>query len=746
LPLHALLLFAVAAPACSASKAEGTSEGVDTPAATAPIPSSARISEGAGEGTGHFEVQLTNGSLVVTHDAQPGKVLFATAAQGFLSAAVGREKVDSRRGCFVFEDRPTSTCGNPVVESFSQEGAAAVARGTLRDCGASFSIRFEERSARQLAFEARVEPTARARFDRVGLTYTTSKNESFYGFGHQYTYLDMKGRKLPIWSGEQGIGRGQQPISGSLSLVGGGCAGDWSTSYTAVPAYQTSEGRGLVLENEEYLTFDLTRDDTAKIEVWGPAVRGRVLQGEKGLDLLTSLTEYTGRMTPLPAWTQSGALLRVRGGSAAARAKLAEAKAAGARIAALWIEDWAGERETAFGLRMLWNWEVDRGLYPDWEQLVPSLAAEGVRVVIYLNPFLADAAGWQPARRNLYAEAKAQGLLVKKADGSVYAVGNGGFEAGMVDLTNPAARDFLADVMKAQLAVGVSGWMADFGEALPWDAQLASGVDARLYHNAYPYEWARLNRETIAAAGRESEVFFFNRSGNVRSPQQTRAFWLGDQNTTWDANDGMRTVLPGLLSGGLSGYTIDHADIGGWLSVTIPFIGFKRTKELQQRWLELGAFGALFRLHPTNKPDDNWQYDSDPETLRLFARMTRLFAALAPLRAGLMDEAASKGWPLVRHPFLHAGDDPRAWELTQQFNLGPDVMVAPVVDKGKTTVAAYLPAGEWVLVWNGSVYGSPSAGSSVTLPAPIGQPPLLVRKGSASGAALVDRMRAEGLL
>jgi alpha-glucosidase len=462
------------------------------------------------------------------------------------------------------------------------------------------------------------------------------------------------------------------------------------------------------------------------------------------LSALSALTEYTGRMAPLPAWTQGGALLRVRGGSTAARKALAAAQAAGAHIAALWIEDWEGERSTPFGYRMLWNWDVDRDLYPDWEQLVPEVNAQGVRVIIYFNPFLADPSGWS-ARRNLYAEAVQQKLLVTRADGSVYPVGNGGFSAGMVDLTNPDARTFLKDVMKAQLALGVSGWMADFGEALPYDATLFSGDDPRSFHNEYPYEWARLNREAIREAGREGDAIFFSRSGNARSPEQSMAFWIGDQNVTWDANDGIKTVIPALLSGGLSGYALDHIDTGGWLSVTYPIVGFTRSKELEQRWLELGAFGALYRLHHTNKPYDNWQYDSDAETLALFARMTRLFAALAPLRAKAMVEAANDGVPLLRHTWLNAPDDPVVLGLNEQFMIGPDILVAPVVDRGKTTVDAYLPAGQWVLAWTDASYGQAGAGQWVTLPAPIGQPPILVRRGSTDGATLLARLRDEGL-
>ncbi len=554
----------------------------------------------------------------------------------------------------------------------------------------------------------------------------------------------MKGRRLPIWAGEQGIGRGSQPITWALNRAAPGCGGNWTTTYTAVPFYLSTHGRGFALENAEYLVFDMTEKDRVTTEVWSNSVRGRIVTGGTPLDVLKNYTTWSGRMAPLPAWTQQGALLRTRGGSGEARKKLDAALAAGAKIAALWIEDWAGERETAFGLRMLWNWSPDPLLYPDWSQLVKEIHARGVRVMIYFNPFLADPAGWPGQRTNLYARAKAAGLLVTKVDGSIYPVGNGGFEAGLVDLSNPAAHKFIKKVMREQLALGVSGWMADFGEALPYDAHLHSG-DARTFHNQYPYEWAKLNREALQESGREGDALFFNRSGNARSPSQTMAFWIGDQNTTWDAHDGIKTVVPGLLSGGLSGYQLEHIDTGGWLSLALPAVGFARSKELEQRWLELGAFTALYRLHHTNRPDKNWQYDSDKETLALFARMTRLFAALGPYRNAVMEEGGKTGAPLIRHLLLHYGDDAAALQQNQEFLIGSDVLVAPVVDKGQTKVTVYLPAGKWVHAWSGKAYGRNGAGMNVTVDAPIGTPAFFLRSGSDGEKLVKSGLQKEGL-
>lgn len=56
-------------------------------------------------------------------------------------------------------------------------------------------------------------------FNRICLTYSSEKNERFFGFGEQFSHMDFKGRKVPIFVQEQGIGRGDQPITFAANLV-----------------------------------------------------------------------------------------------------------------------------------------------------------------------------------------------------------------------------------------------------------------------------------------------------------------------------------------------------------------------------------------------------------------------------------------------------------------------------------------------------------------------------------------------
>ena len=156
----------------------------------------------------------------------------------------------------------------------------------------------------------------------------------------------------------------------------------------------------------------------------------------------------------------------------------------------------------------------------------------------------------------------------------------------------------------AALGAGVSGWMADFSEYLPFDAELHDGVGMQR-HNEWPQLWAKVNHEAIQGSGFEEEVVFFMRAGATRSPSYCRLFWMGDQTTSWDSNDGLHSALLGQLSSGMSGWTISHSDVGGYTSLDLSKEGggrYARDKELLLRWLEMSTFAdAMLRTHQAGR-------------------------------------------------------------------------------------------------------------------------------------------------
>ncbi len=684
------------------------------------------------------------GSLIVRHQDMPDRVMWATVpGAAFAAAGQGRERVTESRGSFDIRDNPVRVCARQTVDTVTFNDDRASIQGTLEDAtgrnrvGYTFSL--ELRGDRQLAFDLSLSDTG---YNRSWLTYASEPDEHFFGFGEQFSFFDLKGRRVSVFVQEQGIGRGLQPITFLVNLVAG-AGGGWDTSYACVPHYITSKLRSLFLENSEYTVFDLREADRVQVRAFASRLHGRILQGVTPAQLIEEYTSCTGRMRPLPDWLMEGAVVGMQGGTGKVREAWAALKERETPVAAFWLQDWVGPRKTSIGKQLWWNWELDPAQYPGWDDLRRDLETEGIRLLTYVNPFLVDVSEKSGMRRNLFKEASEKGFLVRNRAGAPCLIPNTSFSAGLLDLSNPEACAWMKGVIREQvIGAGASGWMADFGEALPYDARLFSGKSAASFHNEYPEAWARLNREAIDATGHGQDFVFFTRSGYRSSPRHTTLCWLGDQLVTWDAHDGIKTAVTGLLSSGLSGFSLNHSDIGGYTTISAPFLKFRRSKELLLRWMELNAFTVVYRTHEGNQPDANAQFHSDAETLAQFDRFARVYKAWGFYRRQLVQEAARTGLPVVRHPFIHYPEDPNTHALSfQEFLVGSDLLVVPVLDPGRNAVEAYFPAGQWVHVWSGKTFGSPDKGVREKVEAPIGKPAVFYRAPSLTGPAFVEKLR-----
>ena len=693
-----------------------------------------------------FDIEAGSPSIqVFQHEVSDQPVWSTHSNQPLIEAARAEERVSYDRASFEIEDRVFGVCKQPNYLQLNQDQNALRISGEFTDCAdVTFELMFSVSSQKQLSFQAKL--SGNPDYNRIYLNYASEPDELFYGFGEQFVNFNLKGRRFPIWVEEQGHGRGKQPLTSLMKLIGaGGSAGTWYTTYSYVPYYVTNKSRSLYVRNYEYMVFDLEKKDRVRIEIFSNHIETTIIAGKDPLDIVNQFTNYTGRMQPLPEWTHQGVILRAFGGTEAVLKEVDEALEAGVALAGVWIEDWMGRRETLLGTRLWWNWEANKSVYEDWPGLVQSLRNRGIRVLIYFNPYLADVVDQQvDFERKYYREALSFNYLIKNPAGEPYTFGAGLFDGAIVDLSNPDARTFLKNLMQDQIAIGVSGWMADFGEAVPYDASLYSGEDPKTFHNKYPAEWAKLNREAIDESGAQGEVVTFHRSGNIKSPGYAPLFWTGDQLVTWDDNDGIKTVIPALTSSGLSGWSLSHSEVAGYLSINLGLLNYTRSKELFLRWPEISVFTAMLRTHSTIRPESNHQWNSDDETKRIFANYTQFFKALSPYRKVLMAEAALNGYPLIRHPILHYPDDPNVSTLTQQFMYGSNFWVAPVVDKGKRSVDVYLPAGDWVHLWSGNVYRS--SGERYRVASTPGEPAVFFQKSLNFGYELREILVKQGVI
>jgi alpha-glucosidase len=690
--------------------------------------------------TDNYRIVLSENhpQLCVIHIINNDTLLASAKDVPFLTAATGKETVEEHRGSFFVEDKLIETfIKAKITEAEKVSDKSIRIFGELSDKNESFTygLIFSEDSLGNLQFSAK---TGNKEINRLILSFSSHSSEHFSGLGEQFTHLQLKGHKLPVFISEQGIGRGKQPLTAGVNLVAKS-GGNAYTSYASMPWFVSSENYGFLLHNYAYSDFDFRADDFVQIKLFAGEIRARIFSGDDISEILEKKTLISGRMKALPEWTTSGAIIGMQGGTEKVREIYGKLKKLNAPIAGFWLQDWVGQRRTSFGKQLWWNWQLDTAHYPGWHKLKNDLLQDSVYLLSYVNPFLADVSENPKHTRNLYREAEAAGYLVKDRSGATYLIPNTDFSAAMIDLTNPEAVRWFKQVMQEELtSTGVKGWMADFGEALPYDAVLHEGNPKRL-HNKYPEMWAELNRTLIDSLEQSEEYTFFMRAAYTNSPKYAGLFWEGDQMVTWDKYDGLRSAVIGLQSSGISGMTINHSDIGGYTAITdFPF-NYVRSKELFMRWAEFAAFTPVFRTHEGNRPEENFQFYDDDEATKHFVRCAKIYQAWNFYLQELSTETEQKGLPIVRPLFMHYPDDPECRKLSwQQYLLGTELLIAPVTKKNADTKKIYLPRGQWTDIWTQKVYDS--KGEYIIKQFKSGEPPAFAKTGSETGEKIIRNL------
>ena len=483
-------------------------------------------------------------------------------------------------------------------------------------------------------------------------------------------------------------------------------------SYAPMPVFVTDQGRLFLFrtKSDGYAEFG-EREYLFSYDSCPESIL--LLHAEDYRTLGSLLAEQIPNRQYLPDWCCDGMILGIQGGTETILQKTFAMLDAGAKICGVWSQDWSGENRTAMGKQVWWNWEADESLYPGLKAAIAKLNERGVRFLAYINPYLVKDG-------NLYHFCRDKGYLITKEDGSVYHIRSTTFDAGMLDLTNPEAVCYIKEVLIKQnmLDLGVSGWMADFGEYLPVDCVLHDG-DPRQLHNEWPVLWAKINREAIEEYGSE-EILFFTRSGYLGAQTYAPIMWNGDQHTDLTKDYGMPCVMPASFSLGFSGLTLVHSDVGGFFS----FGKMKRDGELFTRWMEMCAFSPLMRSHESIRPWANAQFDAEG-VAHFTVKLTRVHAGLKPYIRHCIGQAR-QGIPAMRPDFWEEGSYAESSDPYSYF-FGDDLFVAPVIAKKAVKRTVHLPRGKWRCFWCGKEY---EGGKTYTVSAPLGKIPVFYRSES----------------
>ena len=537
---------------------------------------------------------------------------------------------------------------------------------------------------------------------RCDLTFDAHPDERFYGLGqHQHGLLDQKGAAIDL------VQRNTE-VSVPFALSSRGYGFLWN---------MPGVGRIELGTNGTRWSADAAR----QIDYW-------VTAGATPADIVSRYATATGLPPMLPYWASGFWQSKLRYRTQEELLQVArEYKRRELPLSVIVCDyfHWTHQGE----------WRFDPAEWPDPRAMVDELRELGVELMVSIWPTVNP-------NGDGYEEMDRRGLLVRNLAGlplhlAFWDKGTDG-QAFMrfYDSTNPEARRYLWErITEGYGRFGIRAFWLDAcePEILADNAEnaryfLGHGVEVQ---GVYPREHARGFYDGLRASG-EDDVILLCRSAWAGSQRYGAALWSGDIESTFEA---LAAQVPAGLNVGISGIPWWTTDIGGFMHGD-PTTAYFR--ELVVRWFQFGTFCPLFRIHgvrepgplvgsgQTGAPNEVWSFGDEAYTL--ICEQLALRERIRPYVMDQMAVASTTGLPVMRALFLEFPEEDEAWEVSDQYMFGPDVLVAPVTAEGVRERDVYLPAGaSWRDAWT----GEPVANGWVTAEAPLERIPVYLRDGGA---------------
>ena len=323
------------------------------------------------------------------------------------------------------------------------------------------------------------------------------------------------------------------------------------------------------------------------------------------------------------------------------------------------------------------GWQEDYGVYdefhkgkvPDPKFLVDELHKLGFTVMVWVSPIIASAGP-------RYKFLRDRNYLVRGADGEIAVRKWWSGYSAVLDFTNPDAVTW----MESQLDTltekyGVDGFKFDAGDA-------------------YFYKDDDIIYEPTLA---RNHTYYFNKFGERYKFNEFRAAWksggrpivsrLHDKYHSWN-EFGINTLIGHTVVQGLLGYAYNCPDMVGGGIIDCFGENSSLDEELFVRWAQANCMMGMMQISIAP-----WRVLSDENSKRVIDAI-KLHEKFGSLFLELAVEASKTGEPIVRHmSYVFPGEN---FETTNdQFMVGNDILVAPVIEKGVSKKVVKFPAGSW---------------------------------------------------
>ena len=528
------------------------------------------------------------------------------------------------------------------------------------------------------------------------MRFVSNPKEKLYGMGqYQQDFLNIKGAELELAQRNS-----QASVPFALSSLGYGFL--WNN-----PAI------GRVSFNKNITTWQV--QSTKKLDYW-------ITAGDTPAEIEEAYADATGKVPMMPEYGLGFWQCKLRYQTQEELLEVArEYHRRGLKVDVIVADffHWPAEGD----------WKFDKDYWPDPAAMVRELKEMGMELMVSIWPTV-------DAGSENYEEMAELGYLTRSEFGK--RLGQLG-DACIIDVTNPGGRAYVWDkIKKNYYENGIRIFWLD--EAEPEftgyeyeQYRYLRGADLEV-GNIYPKEYARMAYEGMEAEGQQNIVNLL-RCAWAGSQRYGALVWSGDIDSSFRS---LRNQLTAGLNMGLAGIPWWTTDIGGFHGGNIHDPKFH---EILVRWFEFGTFCPVMRLHGFREPfkqplgttgggkmnsgaeNEVWSYGE--EVYEICKKYMELRETLRPYVRGLMKEAHEKGTPVMRPLFYDFPDDPKTWEIEDQYMFGSDILVAPILYADERERTLYLPKGSWKHLFTGEVY---EGGTAVTVAAPLDQLPVFERR------------------
>ncbi|GAA2909735.1 alpha-xylosidase [Actinoplanes cyaneus] len=359
-----------------------------------------------------------------------------------------------------------------------------------------------------------------------------------------------------------------------------------------------------------------------------------------------------------------------------------------------------------------WNgWSIDPTRFPDWTAFATWLRKQGVHTGLNIHPSIL---GSDPH----FAQAQ------QIAKGKLKRTGcNGGADCYVFDFND-------ADQLKAYFwlhdqmgATGVDFWWLD------WCCDASQGLDARINQ-----EYADKTGFAFSRAYGSLQAGGYGNPGPLATgpwaDKRTTLHFTGDAISNWETLRFEVGYTPGesaatglaAISHDIGGHTNGLQEPGGEPGST------KLPDDLYARWVQMGTFQPIDRLHSNHSDRLPWQYG--PAANASAKKFLNLRKKLQPYTYAAAAEATRTGTPIVRAMYLAYPNEQEAYASAgSQYLYGPDLLVAPVTTPGTTasTTVWFPPGNTWTDYFTGKRY---AGGTTASITTTLDTMPVFVRSGA----------------